>query len=473
MLLGALTLTVVLPSVSSADPARVALPAPEPVATFSSPPNVGAVIEPLDVANPDLPHGYVERELFASGTASAYAADSTPANGRWTVSPTTSAAYTTRVIVRRPKRAADFNGTVVVEWTNQSSGESVPDWAYLNPQLARSGAAYVAVTAQALAIDGGTSLLGSPVTGLRDADPARYGALDHPGDQYSYDILDQVGRALRAGADGVLGNLEPRRVVAVGESQSSFFLTTYANTLQARNGTFDGLFLHSRAGAAATLDGVSIGGGLSAPAVRVRDDLDVPVFVLETETDLVMLGYAAARQPDNARIRTWEVAGTAHADSYIVGGFAGVLGCDSINEGPQHLVAQAAFAGFTRWVAGGRAPSRAARLQMTDDPEPAFVLDAVGNVRGGVRTPAVDAPTSVLSGIAPAGVPILCQLFGTTEHLGPRRLVRLYGTERAFLSEVRDSMGRAVRRGFVLRADRADVLRDARTVASWVPGWHR
>ena len=31
------------------------------------------------------------------------------------------------------------------------------------------------------------------------------------------------------------------------------------------------------------------------------------------QTDLTLLGYAGARQPDNDRVRTWEVAGTGMA----------------------------------------------------------------------------------------------------------------------------------------------------------------
>jgi len=50
----------------------------------------------------------------------------------------------------------------------------------------------------------------------------------------------------------------------------------------------------------------------------IRTDLDVPVFLFETETDLLGLGYLAARQPATPFIREWETAGTAHDDTYGV-----------------------------------------------------------------------------------------------------------------------------------------------------------
>ncbi len=76
-----------------------------------------------------------------------------------------SAPYRTRILVRRPTDPARFNGTVVVEWMNVSAGESAPDWDYLNPMLMRDGYAYVAVSAQALAVNGGAPILGSVGTG--------------------------------------------------------------------------------------------------------------------------------------------------------------------------------------------------------------------------------------------------------------------------------------------------------------------
>jgi len=41
------------------------------------------------------------------------------------------------------------------------------------------------------------------------------------------------------------------------------------------------------------------------------------VLTFETETDVLDLDHLAARQPDSAHFRDWEVAGTAHADTYI------------------------------------------------------------------------------------------------------------------------------------------------------------
>jgi hypothetical protein len=56
-----------------------------------------------------------------------------------------------------------------------------------------------------------------------------------------------------------------------------------------------------------------------ASPVKLRSDLRVPVITIITETDLIgsgILGFYGARQPDNGRLRVWEIPGTAHADNY-------------------------------------------------------------------------------------------------------------------------------------------------------------
>ena len=211
-------------------------------ATFTGPITTGSVIEPLS-ANPLqlAANGYVQQEFFAAGKATAFTAKSEPSNGRWSILPGTTASYQTRILVRRPKNPAHFNGNVVVEWMNVSAGESAPDWDYLNPELMRAGFAYVAVSVQHLGVNGGAPILGTPggsanataSGGLVGSEPARYGSLHQPGDQYALDIYAQIGRALHNPKNGVLGTLHPKHVLALGESQSAFYLTTYADALAA------------------------------------------------------------------------------------------------------------------------------------------------------------------------------------------------------------------------------------------------
>ena len=123
----------------------------------------------------------------------------------------------------------------------------------------RAGYAYVAVSVQHLGVNGGAPILGTPggsanataSGGLVGTEPARYGTLHQPGDQYALDIYAQIGQALHNPKNGVLGTLHPKHVLAVGESQSAFYLTTYADALQPLTHTFDGIFIHSRGGSGA------------------------------------------------------------------------------------------------------------------------------------------------------------------------------------------------------------------------------
>jgi hypothetical protein len=436
-------------------------------ATFSEPPDVGTVMEPITAQPMDLAqHGYVEQELFASGTAHAFRSTSDPSDGRWSVVPTTSASYRTRILVRRPEDPSRFSGTVVVEWLNESAGESSPDWDFFNPELMSAGDAYVGVSAQVLGVEGGSPLLGTggeTGRGLVHEDPARYGTLNHPGDEYSFDMFAQIGLGVRADDQRVLGSLRPRHVVATGESQSAYFLTTFADALQPRTHAFDGLFIHSRGDSGAPLDGSSI--STSSGGLRIRTDLTVPVFMFETQTDLIELGYASAQQPNTSRIRTWEVAGTSHADAYLAGGAASLLGCPApVNSGPQHEVAQAAFAAFTKWVVNGTAPPSPAPFKLSKRHPATLALDRFGNVIGGVRTPAVDVPVSTLSGSPPPGASALCSLFGSTTPFSGQMLVSLYHSSAGYLAKFRASLDQAVSQGYVLSADRQALLAQAQQV---------
>jgi|EndMetStandDraft_7_1072992.scaffolds.fasta_scaffold20843_3 hypothetical protein len=421
--------------------------------------------------------GYAASEFFISGTASSYAGEGVAGE----------AEYTTRIVALTPIDASAFNGTVLVEWLNVSGGIDTPAvWMMAHREIAREGYAYVVVSAQKVGVDGGLTITGMDLS-LKKQDPERYSSLSHPGDAYAYDIFSQAGKLVRDASTAILGRLHPENFVAVGESQSAMFLTTYINSVDRIAGVYDGFLVHSRFGAAAPLDGVSaleaLQEGTSDPA-PFRTDLRVPVVNIITETDLVgavLAGYYRSRQPDNDRLRTWEIPGTAHADAYTIavgfidGGSTPVaqlaaayaptrmlMGQDMgyfINFAPQHhYVLQAAIAGLENWVRTGTAPPSAPRIEIGDGDPPPMVLDANGIAKGGVRTPWVDVPIAKTSGIAESDN-VLAHLFGSGEPFDAATRRRLYpGGKSEYLERFTESLDATIRAGFLVRADRSEIL---------------
>ena len=220
-------------------------------------------------------------------------------------------------------------------------------------------------------------------------------------------------------------------------------------------------------GYAAALNGASFSSGHGTSKVWIRTDLSVPVFMVETQTDLIELGYAAAQQPDTRLIRTWEVAGTSHADSFILGPVPlSLLGCSGeVNTGPQHLVVQAAFTDLVRWVVHGTPPPLPPPFRLRRASPPALALDRYGNVIGGVRTPAVEVPVSTLSGAPASGGSVICGLFGSTVSFSPQMLAALYGTPQRYLARYTAALDRSIAGGYVLPADRVALLAQARRVS--------
>ncbi len=418
--------------------------------------------------------GYSEAEYFMAGTASAYIPTAPlTTDGQWSVAPASSAAYKTRLVVRRPTKASRFNGTVVVEWLNVSGGvDAAPDWTGAHVELIREGAAWVGVSAQKVGIEGGSSVLGINL-GLKSINPARYGTLSHPGDSFSYDMFSQAAQALRhpTGIDP-LGGLKVRRVLADGESQSAFRMVTYINAIQPLEMLFDGFLVHSRgAGGAALSESPQPLVNVTIPA-PIRADSQVPVLIFETETDLIALGYAHEEQADNPKLRLWEVAGTSHVDTYILsvgdtdeGNSPSVANlvltmtpapsftCGSyVNSGPQHFVLDAAMGALIRWARHGVAPPTAPLIERTADATPTIARDAFGNALGGIRTPAVDAPIATLSGGGQTGSSF-CVIAGTTAPFDAATLAALYPSHTAYVRAVRQSVHGAVRGRFLQRRD--------------------
>jgi hypothetical protein len=455
--------------------------APAPV-RFDELPGGGATALMGSLGAPDLAAaGYVEQELRVTAWARPYrsAHPTWPPDGRFELVAGDPAPVVTRVVVRRPADARDASGTVVLEWLNVSSGaDAAPGYGFFGSEVVRRGHVWVGLSAQKAGIESAPALVqiegGIELVGVRQADPERYGSLHHPGDSHAYDLFTAVARALRDPAQpgNPLGDLAVHRILATGESQSAYALTTYVDGVQLVERAIDGFLVHSRGGPAAPLDGpdgrIDLDAGRHDPAVAIRDDLDVPVIVIETETDLLgHLRYLPARQPDADRFRLWEVAGAAHADRSLVGDFEEVLGCPGpVNRGQQRFVVRAALRWLDRWVRDpADRPPTAPRLEIEVDASTgtgSFGVDEVGNVRGGVRTPCVEAPAERLSGLAAPGANRACTLFGQTLPIPDEALRRRYPSVGAYLARYAAATDDAIAAGFVLPEDRDEVLADAR-----------
>ncbi len=443
---------------TSPSPSTVAVVRPPgPAADITGPVSGGKGMSLL--ARPDdalSAHGYHETEWVASGTAQSYRANGATGNdGRWSVSASQPGSpFRTRVLTFVPD-AAKFNGTVIVEWMNVTSGfDLANDLAFLSPELERSGYAWVGVSAQKVGVDN-----------LVSTDAARYGTLHHPGDVYAFDMFTQVGRAVRSGAFEPLRALQPRTVLAVGQSQSAWALTTYINAIQPIAGVFDGFFVHSRGGGAMRLDGVTAVDSFSTGRVRIRSDITVPVLVFETETDEEIGNYFNARQPDTGSVRLWDIAGAAHEDSYRVPS-ASVVGCTgSVNAAPTHYVAEAALHALTQWVQAGSPPAPAPRLAVSMvGGKPVVQRDARGIAIGGVRTAAIDVPVAASSGIGTDHSSVNCELIGSTKPFSAAQLRALYPSKAAYVDAFTKSTDDDVAAGYILPTDRAEIVANAQHV---------
>ncbi len=353
------------------------------------------------------------------------------------------------------------------------------------------------VDAQAGGINGEAgSIAGAAGAGpIKQTDPARYGSLQHPGDSYSYSIFQQTGQALHTSGSELLGGLHPQRVLALGESQSAFRLVTYIDALQSRSpGIYDAYFVYSRGGNSSDLSQSPQATITTPTPTYIRTDLHVPVFLFETETDLLDLGYLSARQPATRYIREWETVGTAHDDTYGLlyaradtgNGVAdtdsfqsmsdppsnpipGIVDCPApVNAGSHTYELRAALADVNHWMATGAAPRQSPRLEVNPANRHVFLTDSNGNALGGIRTPQVQAPVATLSGVGQPGSTslgsqpsnsdsissgTLCGILGTTVPFTATHLSALYPTHAAFVAKWDAATAAEVKEGYLLPAD--------------------
>ncbi len=429
---------------TAAGRAQEGAPAGEvPAPTLSEPP-AGLHGHPLWDSWHDLaPFGYEEQEYLVSGTASAHDGTTAP--------------YTTRVVVFRPREARDFRGTVLLDWVNVTAQfENAVDILEAREFLLRQGHAFVHVSAQS------AGLCCTPLT-PQVWDPQRYAAISHPGDAYSADMFAQVARLFRdgpaTGPDPMRG-LDVRRVLASGQSQSANKLHDFVSSRQGA-GVIDGFLIHGE-------------GAKTFPV-----PLEVPVLQLFSDRE-----GDPAEPTDDPNYRLWEVAATAHSDYFI--GYQQVHGssrrvtdqpaadADGYRElieaagnygqvpaplhatctvagatMPMHYATSSALHQLDRWVRTGVAPRATPRYEFEGG---VLAVDEHGNTRGGIRLPPVEVPVATYEST-------LCNLGGITVPFTDAQVQALYPTFADYRRRMAAATDRAVRQGWVLPADARDQMR--------------
>jgi hypothetical protein len=368
--------------------------------------------------------GFVEEEFYISGNADAYGTTGALVGS--------DIPYKTRIIVRRPKAAARFNGTVLVEWQNVTAGYDLD--ALWNVHAMREGYAWVGVSAQRVGVDQ-----------LAGWSPTRYGDLDVTGgrqfltDQMSYDVFSQAAKAIRApqGVDP-MGGLDVDTVLAIGASQSAGRMAIYYNSILPQiESVFDGY-------------GFIVG---TAPT-RVDDE---PVFQVLSETDV----RTPNQRPDTDQFRRWEVAGSAHSgwNGRVYRAPLQLRDLGAVPEYncaqppfsrvPLHHVTAAAYDHLARWATGGAPPPSAQPLLF--NPDNTKVRDGLGIAKGGIRLSQADVPIALNTG--DNGGESFCVLFGTHVPFGDAVLDDLYQNHGSYVSAVTRVDQRNVRDGYIVQAD--------------------
>lgn len=418
------------------------------------------------------PAGYAEQEWRLRGEAQSYEADGEwQDDGLWSVKPRPSPQpYETRILIRKPKDPARFNGIVLVEWMNSALGFDLDGgWMLNRDEIMREGYAWVGVSAEALSL-----------SFLKSLNPTRYAQANaEPDNGQSFDVYTQAASVIRQvapewGLTNKADSASRVRLFALGYSQSGSYLITYLNAFQPWTHAFDGFYLMSTAAVGMPLS--TDGSRYFGPQYRATQQ--APVMQVSTEME-VMVGWQLSKTPDTSALRHWEIAGAAHLDKSMQ---QDILAADlsgkswkmpqclkPTNTLPTRMFNNAALHALRSWVTEGKAPPVAPRMQRT---RLGFVQDdEYGNAMGGLRLPDLDVPLAqhgMYSNLPSSQWSMwsfyACVAGGSRNPLPFEVVRKLYPTDQAYFDAYKKAADKLLSQGFLLPEDHARLLDYARTI---------
>ena len=296
----------------------------------------------------------------------------------------------------------------------------------------------------------------------------------------AWDIISQVGRAVRDGGPGNPIGYRTTKVYGFGYSQTGGYFYDYINgvrpvsVLPGGRQVYDGYLVAVAGGAFAGAYPIN----QCEPAPPVGDErrqftnVGVPIMHIMSQSDyLIGIG---GRRPDSDipadAFRHYEMAGAGHAtpdelyysarpeDIVKAGRAVPPQQCDQgpRSRFPSRIFFDAALSNLDKWVRYGTPPPHGSPIVVQQG---APVKDEFGNVVGGLRSPYLDVPTSRWEGNSTGAS--FCRIAGHEVPFDQATLDRLYRSHGDYVAKVARSAASLVAQRFITAYDAADIVRAA------------
>lgn len=436
---------------------------------------------------------YKEEEYFFRGTANVYEEDEQ--NGMNVIHE--QLPYCNRLLLRRPSDMAGFSGNVIIEILNATAGFDIDRmWVLGAEEIMRDGAVYVGITSKPDVLDV-----------MKKFDPDRYREIswDIPykrtANTYEYadpvtvpkhqecetglfwDMLTDIAMLLRS-SKTIIPSDRKRYLYLTGWSQSVSYMSTYINYFV--NGENERV----------SFDGYLAAGGVHSVITPLCQDdygryndykrtmlelMPSPYIAVQTESEnAYFMGYEA-RQEDSdtlpVRYRCYELAGATHDTVYSqIDYYAGDKDMEKINLTPRYIGSneypndfpsqyqmRAVFRILFNWVRHNILPPHGQRIETDSSRE--NKKDCYGNAVGGIRSPFIDCPVAVYFPYSDVEAGLMDgDRYGLFGHMIPftaGKLKELYGNLAGYIKQVELSCEEQIAKGFLLKEDREELIRDA------------
>jgi hypothetical protein len=501
--------------------------------------------------------GYIEEEALMSGTANVYEyIDNAAQSPAVQPSAEPAGAYTTRMLIRRPKNAADFNGVIYLEILNATARyDGAPMWNLTYPSIMDDGAAWVGVTysdttAAFMRDTWGTANPPAPAS-AQPRDNSRYATLNITTRAHTWDILNQAAALLKANIDSrnPLQGFGVDTIITTGYSQSAGYVNTFANSfypsyselapctdalklLDQCTPIVDGYIVAAGSSSSRQLDGArshpmgdrrncenSLNREMpcienqTEPAPEGPSEYDLPKIIRFTTESDIKSARVRQTMADQPLLRTYEVAGTSHADfwgsitgQYIAEYQFGIPATGTINslcELPFNPIRtgiplSAIQHRLARWIQDDKLPPPSQYLVWEGDfddldeffnPKVNWIRDdgdndatdgdngrGDGNVIGGVRPPRINVPlgryygSNFLEGPFSTAKIFCTGIIGGFDAYDTAELRSRYRSQRIFYLQTRWNVWLSYMEGFLLPVDAKTIMDETERFDGGLPG---